>query len=87
MVVTVGAGGGEGFDTGGNGLEGIFSPDDVFRDVSHVEKAMVDTAESRIAIQGAVFEEAEGSVVDVREDLGDELAVVINHSFAVFFDF
>ena len=33
------------------------------------------------------LEEAEGSVVDVREDLGDELAVVINQSFAVSFDF
>ena len=46
MVFTVGAGGGEGFDTEGNGLEGIFSPNDVFWDVSHVEKTMIDIAES-----------------------------------------
>ena len=45
MVLTIGAGGGEGFDTEGNGLEGIFSRDDVFWDVGHVEKTKIDIAE------------------------------------------
>jgi len=46
MVFTIGAGGGVGFDTEGNGFEGIFSCDDVFWDVSHVEKTKIDIAET-----------------------------------------
>ena len=46
MVFTIGAGGGEGFDTEGNGFEGIFSCDDVFWDVGHVEKTKIDIAET-----------------------------------------